>query len=467
VDPGQTATVQVQVSADGVSPTGTVTCSAPGMADVVATLTDGAASCEVGPWATAGDRTVTVSYGGDAHTAAGQATTTVTVARVAPTVSALASPSTVTQNTGTSQVTVTVSSTGATPTGTVTCDDGTPADVALADGTATCTVGPFDTTGTRTVTLTYSGDANTTAGSATVAIGVTPPGGGGGSQVTTTVSGQADPIVWGEDGEVQVRVKSKEHTTGVVTLEEAGTPVASASVAKNGKAEIVVPAEALTVGSHTLMLRYSGDAKNKPSSSTVTVQVVKAGSTTSISVDRYVVKVHQGAVSVTAKVRSSAGTPGGSVEFSADGTVVATVPVASDGTANALVGPFDDVGPHLVTVRYTGDANTRPSDTGTVVLVTKATPAMTVERSPGDVIRNQTRVVLDVRLAAPGQVVTGDVRVTGASLGSVEGSLTDGTVTLTLPPFKKDGKVELSVDYLGSRDNERVSRTVSFVVLKN
>jgi hypothetical protein len=195
--------------------------------------------------------------------------------------------------------------------------------------------------------------------------------------------------------------------------------------------------------------------------------VVKAASTTSISVDRYVVKVHQGAVSVTAKVRSSAGTPGGSVEFSADGVVVATVPVAADGTANALVGPFDDIGPHLLTVRYTGDANTRPSDTGTVVLVTRATPAMTVDRSPAVVARNQTRVVLDVRLAAPGQVVTGDVRVTGPSLGSVGATLVDGAASITLPVFKKDGRVELSVDYLGSRDNDRVSQTVSFVVLKN
>ncbi|GAA1144721.1 ExeM/NucH family extracellular endonuclease [Nocardioides aquiterrae] len=466
VDPGQTSTVLVQVSATGVTPTGTVTCSAPGMSDVVATLADGGASCAVGPWSTAGNRTVTVSYGGDARTAAGAAAATVTVAKVAPTVSALAAPSTVTQNTGTSQVTVTVSSAGVTPTGTVTCDDGSPADVTLADGTATCTVGPFDTTGTKTVTLTYSGDANTAAGSTTVAISVTPPGGGGGSQVETTVSGQADPIVWGEDGEVEIRVRSKERTTGVVTLDEAGTPVGSASVARNGKAEIVVPAKALAVGSHTLTLKYSGDAKNKPSSATVSVQVVKADSTTSISVDRYVVKVHQGAVSVTARVRSSAGTPGGSVVFSADGVAVATVPVAADGTANALVGPFDSVGPHLVTVRYTGDANTRASDAGTVVLATKATPAMTVDRSPDVVVRNQTRVVLDVSLTAPGQVVTGDVRVTGSSLGSIQGTLVDGAVTLTLPVFRKDGRVDLSVDYLGNRDNERVSRTVSFVVLR-
>ena len=155
VDPGQTSTVQVHVSATGVTPTGTITCSAPGMTEVSATLDgDGEASCVVGPWSTAGDRTVTVSYGGDAHTQSGQTTKTVTVAKVAPTVSAVANPTSVTQGSGTSQVTVTVSSSGATPTGTVTCDDGTPADVTLTSGSATCTVGPFGSTGAKTVTLT-------------------------------------------------------------------------------------------------------------------------------------------------------------------------------------------------------------------------------------------------------------------------------------------------------------------------
>lgn len=370
VDPGQTTTVQVQVSATGFTPTGTVTCSAPGASDVEATLSAGAATCEVGPWATAGDRDVTVAYHGDAHTLSGQATSTVSVARLDPTISGLASPSSVTRDTGTSQVTVTVSSTGVTPTGTVTCDDGTPADVTLADGTATCTVGPFTTTGTKTVTLAYSGDANTTPGSTTVAIEVTEPGSGG-PRVDTTVTAQADPIVWGTAGEVQVRVRSTRHTTGDVTLDEDGTTIASASVAKNGKADLVVPARALTVGSHTLTVRYAGDASNKPSSGTVTVRVLKAISSTSATVSPAKVKVHDGVATVTATVTSTAGTPTGTVQFTADGIVVATVPLRPDGTASARVGPFDTVRTHDVTVTYSGDDTTVGSSDSVAVKVVK------------------------------------------------------------------------------------------------
>ena len=469
VDPGQTSTVQVHVSATGVTPTGTITCSAPETADVDATLDDaGEASCVVGPWSTAGDRTITVSYSGDAHTQAGQTTKTVTVAKVAPTVSAVANPTSVTQGSGTSQVTVTVSSTGATPTGTVTCDDGTSADVTLTSGSATCTVGPFGSTGAKTVTLTYSGDANTTSGSTTVAVNVTAPGGGGGdTPVDTTVSGQADPIVWGSAGSVHVAVTSTRATTGAVTLRDGDTMLGTASVATNGTADVVIPAKALTVGSHALTVRYAGDTNNNPSTGSVTVQVTKAASTTVVSVSPVKVKVHQGLVSVTAQVTSPAGKPGGSVVFSADGIVVATVPVAADGTATAQVGPFDSVGTHQVTAGYTGDDSTSGSEASADVTVVKATPTMTVDRRPDHVVRKETRVVLDVRLTAPGQTVTGDVKVTGAPGDALVETLSDGEARFRLPVFKQAGKVTLKVVYLGSSDNERVVKTVAFRVLEH
>ncbi len=466
VAPGETSTVQVQVSATGSTPTGTVTCSAPGMTDVDATLSGGEASCEVGPWTTAGDRTVTVDYSGDGHTASGRTTETVSVARVAPTVSALANPTTVTQGTGTSDVSVTVSSAGATPTGTITCDDGTPADVVLASGATTCTVGPFATSGTKTVTLTYSGDANTEAGSTTVAIAVTAPGGGGSTPVDTTVSGQADPITWGNAGSVHVTVTSTKATTGTVTLSEGDSVLGSAGVATDGTADVVVPAKSLAAGSHVLTLRYSGDAKNNASTGPVTVEVIKTSSTTTVTVDPASVTVHQGKVTVTAQVSSPAGVPGGSVEFAADGLVVATVPVGTDGTATAQIGPFDTVRTHDVTARYTGDDSTTGSQASGSVTVTRATPKLTVDRSPDTVVQKETRVVLDVAVAAPGQVVTGDVKVTGAPGGTILATLSGGSVRIKLPVFTKNGKVTLEVTYLGSADNQKVSKEISFVVLK-
>ena len=61
----------------GVDPTGTVTASIGGTVVDSATLAGGAATLTVGPFTTAGDRTVTIAYSGDGRTASGSTTTTV------------------------------------------------------------------------------------------------------------------------------------------------------------------------------------------------------------------------------------------------------------------------------------------------------------------------------------------------------------------------------------------------------
>ena len=92
---------------------------------------------------------------------------------------------------------------------------------------------------------------------------------------------------------------------------------------------------------------------------------------------------------------------------------------------------------------------------------------MTVDRRPDKVVQKETRVVLDVRMAAPGQAVTGEVSVTGAPGGTLVETLSGGEATFKLPVFKQAGKVTLKVVYRGSADNERVVKTVSFKVLKH
>ena len=79
-----TSSIAVTVSATGVDPSGTVTASVDG--DVVDTqsLVDGAATLTVGPFATAGDETVTIDYSGDASTSTGSTTTSVTVTEPTP-----------------------------------------------------------------------------------------------------------------------------------------------------------------------------------------------------------------------------------------------------------------------------------------------------------------------------------------------------------------------------------------------
>lgn len=464
VGQGETSSVSFSVSADDLTPTGSVVCAAAGMDDVEATLDgEGSGSCEVGPWSTAGDRTITVSYGGDVHVAAGDGATTVTVSKSTPTVSAVASPTSVVQGAGTSQVTVTLSSTGTNmPTGTVTCDDGSPADVTVADGQAVCTVGPFSTTGAKTVSLLYSGDDNTAAGSTTVAINVTAPGGGDPTPVDTTVAGSADPITYGQPGAVHVKVTSTKNTTGDVTLLDGTTTIGTASVATNGTADIVVPAESLSAGSHALTVKYLGDAGNKPSQGSVTVVVGKADSASQMTVTSRVV-VRQGRATVQASVTADGYTPTGNVAVYVDGVEAATGSLAG-GSAVLEIGPFPTVRARIVVLKYLGDSNTKVSQSEqAVVRVVKATPRMAVTLKQDRVVVDKTRAQLVVALAAAGQTVTGEVRIKWGQ-HSMTRELSGQQTMFTLPKFKGRGVHEITVIYLGSALAERVTDEVAIGV---
>ena len=75
-----TSTVTATVTgAQGVTPTGTVQFWVGGRQVASATLVNGAASAEVGPFATVGTQTVEVRYGGDTVTQPGTGTVTLTV----------------------------------------------------------------------------------------------------------------------------------------------------------------------------------------------------------------------------------------------------------------------------------------------------------------------------------------------------------------------------------------------------
>ena len=89
------------------------------------------------------------------------------------------------------------------------------------------------------------------------------------------------------------------------------------------------------------------------------------------------------------------------------------------------------------------------------------------EASPTAQLLSRLCAALDVTLSAPGQVVTGDVKVLGAPGGPIVKTLSDGTVRFRLPVFKSYGKVTLKVNYLGSADDEKVSKEITFRVRKS
>ena len=173
---GESSSVHVSVLAEGTTATGKVTLFEGGEFVSSGNLENGAIDFPVGPYTTPGVRQFTAVYDGSATVtgSTGGASLDVSPALVAPTVE-LTGPASV--RTGqTADVTVDVSAEGVTPTGEVSITDGESTWTGtLADGSVVVPVGPWATAGTRTLTATYAGDDDVTAGTDTLAIVVQAP----------------------------------------------------------------------------------------------------------------------------------------------------------------------------------------------------------------------------------------------------------------------------------------------------
>ena len=173
--------------------------------------------------------------------------------------------------------------------------------------------------------------------------------------VPTTVTGSADQIAYGTEGSVEVTVEPSS-ATGTVTVSQGAKELGSATLS-SGTATIVLPAMSLSIGTHTLTLTYSGDARNEPSQGSVTVTVTKASPTVSVEVtpERVVVKGTKAQVLVT--VTAEGLTPTGSVLVAVDGrSYWASL---NDGTALLELKKFKKEGRYDATVSYFGDAFVR------------------------------------------------------------------------------------------------------------
>jgi hypothetical protein len=162
---------------------------------------------------------------------------------------------------------------------------------------------------------------------------------------------------------------------------------------------------------------------------------------------------------------SSATEATGQVEVRNGTTVLATGSLTDAMASLTLPSGSLTPGSYTLEVRYLGDATHAPSS-GTVSLtVQKARPTLTVVRSPSVVIRNQTRVRLDITVSATGFTVPGTVRVRPLGAGYVlNEDLVDGEVSVLLQPFKVAGSKTVVIRYLGSDLATAVEREITFQV---
>lgn len=360
-------------------------------------------------------------------------------------------------------VTVTVSPVapaGGTPTGTVTVSDGVdscvPSPLALASGSGSCSL-TLNTTGSRTVTATYSGDANYAVSSKSTTVNVS------GTPTTTIVtSSTGGASVWGQSVTFTATVTSGSGTpTGSVSFYDGGgscpgtTPLAS-NVALDGSGQASTSSiTSLAVGAHTIRACYTPSGSFVASTSTVAQNVSAAATTltitnaTSIQNNPTVVgQSFQVAWSV-AVTSPGAGTPTGTVSVSTNGGS------CSAGVATGFCNlTITTVGSNkTITANYPGDGNFGSSSDNVSHVVNQATTTTTVGSSaPTSVFGQPVTFTATVTVDAPGSgTPTGNVQfqVDGSNLGG-SASLVSGVASKQTPSPLAVGTHTITADYGGS-----------------
>lgn len=149
-----------------------------------------------------------------------------------------------------------------------------------------------------------------------------------------------------------------------------------------------------------------------------------------------------------------------------DGTHVVASGGLAPGSATLTI-PGTDLKPgtHSLIVTYAGDDDTAAASTAISLTVLKATPELTVTKTPTKVIVKKTKAVITASLSAPSQTVEGTVVVT-ANGHTYVADLVDGTASVTLRPFTSTGKKAVVVKYLGSDLAKPVTTTITVNVVK-
>jgi len=156
------ASLTVDVTASGGDPEGTVRATVAGVTTAPVTLSGGSAKLTVGPFTTAGNRTVTVAFSGATGFADSQDTAIVRVIKALPTIKVTKARGKVVVKKTRAKLAVALAATGLQPTGKVTAKLGkrTLATGTLKSGKATVKLPKFKRKGTFKVTVVYAGSSH-------------------------------------------------------------------------------------------------------------------------------------------------------------------------------------------------------------------------------------------------------------------------------------------------------------------
>jgi hypothetical protein len=272
--------------------------------------------------------------------------------------------------------TVTPNSGTATPTGTVVFIDGatTLGTASLTSGQATFAISTL-IGGNHSITASYSGDANFT-GSIAGPIAQTVNRDG----TSTTLTSSPNPSTGGQavtfTAAVTATAPGSGIATGTVTFKTAKSTLGIVPLDRSGHATFTT--SSLPAGSTRVFAVYSGDS-NFLTSTGNTVQTVRAKTATTTSLVSSLNPSPFGqAVTFTATVTSTSGTPTGTVTFLDGKAPLGSSTLNSAGVATFTISSLA-VGRHRITARYNGSSTFNSSTSAALTqTVNSATIAATL-----------------------------------------------------------------------------------------
>jgi len=411
------------------------------------TLSSGKATLSGQVFTTGGSHTITAQITADAnYLAATSNNFSLTVIQNTPTVTATATPSTITTG-GTSALAATVTSTSGTPSGTVQFYDGAGtvgSPVTLTAGNATLAAQTFTTVGAHSITAKYSGDTTylaVTSLAATLTVNKATP--------TATATAAASSININATDNLSVTVTSAAGTpTGSVQFYDGVTAIGSAVTLSSGAATLTGQAFT-TAGAHSITAVYSGDSNFTTVTSTAITITVNLVTPTLNVIANPATLTAGGTSSLTVTVTSTVGTPTGSVQFYDGVTAIGSAINLTSGSAALAGQTFFTSGAHSITAQYSGDATfQKTTSTAITLTVNPATAAVALTAASPTAAINGTDS-FTVTVTGSAGTPTGTVQFyTGTTALGSPVALSAGAATSS-PTFTILGAQSITAQYSG------------------
>ncbi len=337
-------------------------------------------------------------------------------------------------------VSVTVNGAFTTPTGIVSITGAdTNCALALSGGSGSCNV-VFTTTGVKTLTATYGGDANYIGSSDTESHTVVLTKAASGTTITNDIPDPSNP---GQAVVVSVTVSGAgiPTPTGNVNITGADTNCTILLAGGSGSCS----ASFTSTGARTLTASYVGDGNYAPSSGTASHTVNKGSTTTTIYADLPDPSAPTQAIPVSVSVIGAGVTPTGTVDIT--GADINCTITLSGGSGSCSTVTFNTIGAKILTATYNGDGNYLSSwDTETHSVLNATTTVITSDNLDPSIPGDAVTVVVTVTGA--GGTPTGTVDITGADVPCTIGALVAGTGSCAVT-FNTAGAKILTATYNG------------------